>query len=519
MPHFFRAEGKRPFCGTHARRRVFIVLAALLAASAAVQAASTLSSLSGTAFVLKAGAPVWEPAFKGQSLAPQDQVRTGSRSRATVSFEDGSRIELGPNGSFTLQEAKKDSSALKLSLGSLRAWVSKALSKHFEVRTPTAVCAVRGTEFAVEVGAQGNTRVEMFAGLLSVADRAGNEILLKENQRIEVTDRGLGPVSGAGTSRDAGASDKSREAMKREVGLEMSKEEVQAAAALEAKNAVYQQGKAIIDVNGNRVRIEEYIIRPQPDQFKLVVLNERTNRFDYFYYKGIFNKVLPDDLSTALRQLPGCINSPCNYFLTGYETARSNTQDNMLEITSGGHQVDVNNNGYAADAVTAAFDPATDQFVTLAANQPFYKTLFDNYRLTFNGVEHSKWAPFGASNITKTQANVAGGVAYTYTTQLVYPPTCGPPNCTYDEAGIMHSVVYAENGDGSIWERYDNYIISDEGKIANTVDFAGFSSGTSYKQTLLKWNYQTIVTASEFNGRKIDLAVEPKIFIQSGLIP
>jgi transposase len=61
--------------------------------------------------------------------------------------------------------------------------------------------------------------------------------------------------------------------------------------------------------------------------------------------------------------------------------------------------------------------------------------------------------------------------------------------------------------------------ITVKGKIAKTADFAGITSGTQYKQTLLKWNFQTIVTASEFGGRKIDLAVEPKIFIQSGLIP
>ncbi len=63
-------------------------------------------------------------------------------------------------------------------------------------------------------------------------------------------------------------------------------------------------------------------------------------------------------------------------------------------------------------------------------------------------------------------------------------------------------------------------MINDVGKIAKTADFAasGFG-GQSFKQTLLGWNFQTIVTASEFNGRKIDLVVEPKIFIQSGLIP
>ncbi|MFA6004818.1 MAG: FecR family protein, partial [Elusimicrobiota bacterium] len=378
---------------------VCLLLAALLLGAAKLDAAVTVSALSGNAFVLKAGSSVWQAAVRGWEILPSDQIRTGTGSRATLTFDDGSRIELGANGSFTLQDASGQASSIKLAIGSARAWVSKSLSRRFEIRTPTAVCSVRGTEFSVQVGAQGNTRVEMFTGLLAVADRTGNEVLLKDNQRIEVTERGLGPVGGQGTGRDTGASERSRDLVKREVGLEMTKEEVQAAAALEAKNAIYQQGKAIVDVNGFRVRIEEYIIRSQPDQFKLVVLNDRPGiRFDYFYYKGTFNTALPDDISIALRQLPGCIGAACSYYLTGYETARSNTTDNMLEVTSGGHQVDVNNNGVAADAVTEAFDPATDRYVSLAAGQSFYKTLFNDYSLKFNGVEHGKWAP--ASNYT-----------------------------------------------------------------------------------------------------------------------
>ena len=56
----------------------------------------------------------------------------------------------------------------------------------------------------------------------------------------------------------------------------------------------------------------------------------------------------------------------------------------------------------------------------------------------------------------------------------------------------------------------DSYIISDEGKIASFSDF-GNAARASFKETLLKWNYQQIITASEFQGRKIDLVFEPKI--------
>jgi hypothetical protein len=389
-----------------------------------------------------------------------------------------------------------------------------------------------------------------------VADHRGSEVLLRDGDRIRVTDKGLSSVDHQAASGKESNKDKLKEVARREVGLQMTKEQVQAAAAVESKNAIFKEGKSIIDVNGERVRIEEYIVRPKPTDFKLVVLDERTSRFDYFYYHGVFNTTLPDDISVALRMLPGCIGAACPYFLKSFDTARSNTIDNMLEVAAGGHQIDVNNDGVAGDAVTAAFDPKTNNFIALAAGQPYFQTLFDYNTLTFNGVPHGGWVPTtpaqsianggwvpttpaqsianggagilnmgnGATGINTgavlTDINNPGSQASPATlTTVQNPPGCAPPNCTYTEPGLEHGVVYAQNGAGTTWEKYDSYIISDEGKVATQTDFAGITSGAGYKQTLLKWNFEMIVTASEFQGRKIDLVVEPKIFIQSGLIP
>lgn len=536
MPHSLNAEENRLFCGKVARGMLLFAWA-LLGLSGAAAAAPSVSTLSGSVFVLKSGTRVWQPASAGYLLAAGDQVRTVAGASAVITFDDGSRINLGSNGSFTLQESTSGGTSLRLSIGSLRAWVNKALSRRFDVRTPTAVCSVRGTEFAVDVNAQGHTNIQMFSGVLAVADQRGNETVVRDRESLRVTDKGFSSGQGQAAPQSTTGKDRLKDQAKREVGLEMSKEAVQAAAAAESVNAVYKEGKTLIDVNGFRVRLEEYIVRPTADSFKLVVLNEREERFDYFYYKGTFNTTLPDDLSVALRQLPGCIGAPCQYFMTDYETARSNTQDNMLEVASGGHQVDVNNDGYADDAIYAAYDPATDQFASLnvptpggVGNDSFFKTLYDYNTLTFNGVPHGGWVPTGGSITNMSAAQIdttrvrldvndpATLVAPTTLTTVRDMPVCAPPNCTYDESGVMHSVVYADNG-GDVWEKYDSYIISDEGKIAASGDFAGLTSGTSYKQTLLKWNFQTVVTASEFNGRKIDLVVEPKIFIQSGLIP
>ncbi len=64
-----------------------------------------------------------------------------------------------------------------------------------------------------------------------------------------------------------------------------------------------------------------------------------------------------------------------------------------------------------------------------------------------------------------------------------------------------------------------DYIFSDEGAVAPSSAFDGLTTGPAFKNELLKWNYEQIIEATEFQGRKIDLVVEPKILIKSGLIP
>src|SRR6185312_16079523 len=144
---------------------------------------------------------------------------------------------------------------------------------------------------------------------------------------------------------------------------------------------------------------------------------------------------------------------------------------------------------------------------------------------------HTSWSPAAtagtAAGCTAGLGNICNSnemqINNVTAVQKLSAGQCLPPDCTYQESGIEHGVVYSDDsttgGTGSVWDKFDSYVISDAGKVATTADFAGVTSGTQFKTTLLNWNFQTIVTASEFGGRKIDLVVEPKIFIQSGLIP
>ncbi|TBR20095.1 hypothetical protein EPO15_13625 [bacterium] len=501
-----------------------------------LSAAVSITDISGTARVRRPNTASWNQVPVNYVLSAGDEVKTDRSSRVTITFDDASRVEIGPNSSYLLEEAAGASSKMSLNFGRLKAWVTKASSRRFAVRTPTAVCSVRGTEFGVDVGQDGRTSVALFEGQLGVQDNKGNEVLLNPGDRIDVSLTGLGKKENQETKKKEDASSE-RATVKKEVGLEMNKEQVLAAASEEIKQALFQQGKVMVDVNGNRVRIEEYILRPTPTSFKFVVLNERPDRFDYFFRLGQFNTTLPDDLSSALRQLPGCIGGACTWWLTNYQTVYSNTTDAIVENATGGHLVDVNNNADNDDNVTAAFDPNVNSFVSLPAGTPFFTTLFDNYTLKFNNVTHNSWVPnvaaYNAGGCAGGVGAACGGIqsmggtdgagdnrTVTNVVSIVQSPNCvTADNCTGNrESGKFHDIIYRQNGAGTIWDKFDTYIIDDNGKVAEHSAFAGITNGTEYKRRLLDWNYQQIMTASEFGGRKIDLVFEPKILMQSGLI-
>jgi hypothetical protein len=518
-------------------------------------AEAKIASISGQADIKYLGKDLWYGARAGATVLPGQKIKTRPRSRVKLELADGSRIQIFPNSQVDLKNLSSTAPSFGMVVGKLKAWVSRNVNRSkFEVHTPVAVCSVRGTEFTVDVDPQGQTEIEVDKGLVGVrrVDGTGEEIPVGAGERLSViAGRELTP------EQKAGMHDQSN--VRTEVGLEMSKEAVQAAAAQELRLAEYREGKTMVDVYGERVRLEEYIMRPAPDTFKLVLLNERDKRFDYFYYQGTFNTTLPTDLSVALRDMGGKLGTTApDYYLTSYERGYSNTQDYVKDTAAGGHLVKItyNNDGTftltdtqdasntrtvnAADATNGAYDPvsdtfdasvtsplditlynpATDAYEAFAAGQTLWQLRFNSYAHVIDGINKQWYLPTtAAKNILA--ADLDG--------HWIYPSLDSAGNTvygewevsssasSYPEAGLLHNrinITYRDNTS----EQYDNYIISDDGKVADAGSFSGVTSGSRYKDELLKWNYEQVITATEFGGRKIDLVIEPKILIKSGMI-
>ena len=166
------------------RRRLLIaaVIAALVVVPAvlvltqqrASGAATILSILDGSASVAR-GTATFAPAADGDLVNIGDRVQTAERSHAVVTFFDGSTLEIEPATTVQIEDASSAASgAISISIGQSigRTWASvqkltRADSK-FEIRTPTAVAAVRGTGFFTDVLADGTTTFQIADGNVQV---------------------------------------------------------------------------------------------------------------------------------------------------------------------------------------------------------------------------------------------------------------------------------------------------------------------------------------------------------------
>ena len=115
-----------------------------------------------------------------------DKIRTGGGSTASLLTPDGSKILLGSSSEFEAESSAGvgELALFKLELGSLKAWVTKSLNRRFRVRTPTAICAVRGTAFMVDVAASRATLIDVSEGVVAVKTLLGEEIELGDGRTM-----------------------------------------------------------------------------------------------------------------------------------------------------------------------------------------------------------------------------------------------------------------------------------------------------------------------------------------------
>lgn len=123
---------------------------------AAISSWKVVIKVKGNVESLKQNQTNWEKIWQSRMLQDGDKARTGQDSQAKIKFSDGSLALIGSNTTVEISQFNITDnsriSKLKLDFGKIRAFVSKFLGQDstFEITTPNAVLAARGTEFYVE---------------------------------------------------------------------------------------------------------------------------------------------------------------------------------------------------------------------------------------------------------------------------------------------------------------------------------------------------------------------------------
>lgn len=139
-----------------AARLFFAALFVLVAQHASAQSAGTITAVEPSAEVGRGG--VWTAAVAGATLQVGDVLRTGRPGRLSVGLQDESVIVVSDGSELVIDEqllAPERGTArtvLGLVQGKIRALVSDYYQGRrggFDVKTPTALAGVRGTDFIV----------------------------------------------------------------------------------------------------------------------------------------------------------------------------------------------------------------------------------------------------------------------------------------------------------------------------------------------------------------------------------
>jgi hypothetical protein len=136
---------------------------------------TVLSIAGGSVEVLKAGAGDWKKGEEGMTLEAGDKIRTNAGGTAVITFFEGSTVELQGDTAISLSELgmnadRSTTVRVKQEIGKTISRAKKLMDTgdRYEIETPAAVAAVRGTIMFVQVGFSGLTFVGNIEGTVEV---------------------------------------------------------------------------------------------------------------------------------------------------------------------------------------------------------------------------------------------------------------------------------------------------------------------------------------------------------------
>ena len=260
-------------------------------------------SLSGNVEARQDREGQWAPASNGMEIPEGGAVRTGADGSVVLYMPNKTKVWLKEGSALEIEQRKTLSSRLALMFGRMKIRVPHLMRREkFEVRTPAAVCAVRGTEFTMDATEDGKMNLQVLFGEVKLKytvppEKGKSEFSILQGQGLNIEEAGkaakpalLDPKSerealenwNPGLTPEA----RQKELKQKENDRAQIKDFAKATNNTEssikgflnvAKESDLEAGRTLNDVHGNLVRVDQRMVRPDNHTIQFYNIVKRPN--------------------------------------------------------------------------------------------------------------------------------------------------------------------------------------------------------------------------------------------------
>lgn len=545
-------------------RKLIFISSLFLCLSAARAAEVKILKMEGEVKYRESISSEWKDALPSTIVPEGGAIKTGINGMAVVDTGNKSAVWMRENTALEVEQKKDLITRLGLVFGKIKARIPHLMRKEkFELRTPTAVCAVRGTDLVMESDMEGRMNLQVLFGSVKMSYtvpplKGDKEFTLSQGEYISIKekDKPARPMimdkkmELEGLAKwDPGLSDKARmeDIKQKEADRAQIRDFASSTARTEAmvsnftsrgRESDIEAGRTLRDIHGNLVRVDQRLMRPDPSTLQFLNLVKRPvytykgtsysefkyngsasveNRYDMAVFTMNFNKELPQSVS----EWPSFFNKNSvdpswSTFVFANRTYSEGKPTDEIFFNAEAYKYDavrdelVNNESVVG--VTLGDANVHDRDIIVSG----MLTGANSYEALGN-VINLKFEDAGSSNGTlkyTSDASLSGSLG-SNVFWFSKVQACNTPNCTnfYERTGDaedklyqIEADLYARGGDYSsaanlLWYGRENYVISNGGSIRGKDDFV--NAGNDIFSILKNSGAESVIYMKQFDTSSV----------------
>lgn len=149
---------------------ISLFISSLMFINAYSSEAARIKRVEGKISIMREGADKWRDARVNTVLNKGDQLYTREESFAEIIYTTGAVLRMDENTKIVIDEITEKGHKTSTPVGNIWVNMKKLLSKksEFELRSPTATAAIRGTVFQMNTDEDTTTNVSVYKGKVAV---------------------------------------------------------------------------------------------------------------------------------------------------------------------------------------------------------------------------------------------------------------------------------------------------------------------------------------------------------------